>query len=236
MTKGRIRVAAPSVNEPNSIGSDGFRSNLSRPSPIFRRSSNWSTKLRPSRVFSHSTSRTLCRMSSPVAVPGLDTPRFACGATASMTSLSPLPCGLTRSWSATSPHSFCTGGNLARVLRYVGHWATGLRLLGGRDKNTGEFLGEAGFAAPSRPNLPADRRPRRDGYFAPKPRPRLASGQSRHNLGDSHLHCTCSLREEARRVAEKSGYRFMQGIIYRGEEVMMYRRQRRQKRARAGVP
>lgn len=128
----------------------------------------------------------------------------------------------------------------ARMLRHVGHWA----LLGYgywvvEDKATGEFLGEAGFANFHRVTGPAGivNMPESGWAFRAEAHGRGYASETIAAIvgwADSHLDTsTCCIIEQNNaasvRVAEKNGYRTKQVIKYRGEEVMMYTRQRVEK-------
>jgi RimJ/RimL family protein N-acetyltransferase len=125
----------------------------------------------------------------------------------------------------------------ARMLRHVGHWA----LLGYgywviEDKLTGEFLGEAGFADFHRVTEPPG--------VVDLPEAGWAFRAEAHGYGcaseavaaivawaDAHFHTStaCMIDQQnlaSIRVAEKNGYRASQLISYRGEEVIMYVRER----------
>ena len=125
----------------------------------------------------------------------------------------------------------------ARLLRYVGHWALlGYGFWVVEDKQTGEFLGEAGFLnfhrdtdPPRVINIPeagwafrADAHGR--GYASETMAALVAWGDTRF---DTPTRCIIDQKNVASiRVAEKNGYRPRQVITYRGEEVMMYVRER----------
>ncbi|MFZ0707475.1 MAG: GNAT family N-acetyltransferase [Candidatus Korobacteraceae bacterium] len=125
----------------------------------------------------------------------------------------------------------------ARLLRYVGHWALlGYGFWVVEDKQTGEFLGEAGFLnfhrdtdPPRVINIPeagwafrADAHGR--GYASETMAALVAWGDTRF---DTPTACIIEEKNGASiRVAEKNGYRPRQVITYRGEEVMMYVRER----------
>ena len=125
----------------------------------------------------------------------------------------------------------------ARLLRYVGHWALlGYGFWVVEDKQTGEFLGEAGFLnfhrdtePPRVINIPeagwafrADAHGR--GYASETMAALAAWGDTRF---DTSTCCMIDQKNVASiRVAEKNGYRPRQVITYRGEEVMTYVRER----------
>jgi RimJ/RimL family protein N-acetyltransferase len=125
----------------------------------------------------------------------------------------------------------------ARILRYVGHWALlGYGFWVVEDKWTGEFLGEAGFL-----NFHRDTDPPRvismpeagwafraeahgHGYASETVAAIVAWGDSNFETSTA---CIIEQKNLASiRVAEKNGYHAKQPIIYRGEEVMMYTRER----------
>jgi RimJ/RimL family protein N-acetyltransferase len=138
------------------------------------------------------------------------------------------------------PAGFTEEGTWARLLRYVGHWALlGYGFWVVEDKNTGEFLGEAGFL-----NFHRDTEPPR---VINMPEAGWAFRAEAHGhgyasetvaaivaWGDSHFETptACIIEEKngaSIRVAEKNGYRANQVITYRGEELMMYTRERPQR-------
>ena len=126
------------------------------------------------------------------------------------------------------------------MLRHVGHWAVlGYGYWVVEDKLTGKFLGEAGFA-----NFRRDTEPQR---VINMPEAGWAFRAEAHGHGyasegvaaivawaDAHFDTptACIIGEKnlaSIRVAEKNGYHLKQAIRYRGEEVMMYMRERPRK-------
>jgi len=177
-------------------------------------------------------------MYSPVLVPSLETQRLRLRGhslgdfpqSAAMWA-DPVVVGYIR------PTPFNEEETWARMLRHVGHWA----LLGYgywvvEDKATGEFLGEAGFTdfhritePPGVVDLPeagwALRAEVHGRGYASETVAAMAG------WGDSHFNTptVCMIDQQnlaSIRVAEKNGYRPRQLISYRGEEVMMYMRER----------
>jgi len=134
------------------------------------------------------------------------------------------------------PTPFTEEETWARLLRYVGHWALlGYGFWVVEDKNTGEFLGEAGFL-----NFHRDTEPPR---VVNMPEAGWAFRAEAHGHGyaseavaaivawaDSHFETPTACIIEQRnlasiRVSEKNGYRPHQVITYRGQELMMYTRE-----------
>jgi RimJ/RimL family protein N-acetyltransferase len=177
-------------------------------------------------------------MSSPVAAPVLETPRLRLRGhrlddfsnSAAMWA-DPVVVRYIR------PTPFTEEESWARMLRHVGHWALlgyGYWLV--EDKNTGEFLGEAGFAdfhRDTEPPLLTDM-PEAGWVFRAEAHGRGYGGETVAAIvawGDSHFDTptACIIEQKnlaSIRVAEKNGYRPTQVITYRGEEVMMYMRER----------
>ncbi len=135
------------------------------------------------------------------------------------------------------PTPFTEEETWARLLRYVGHWALlGYGFWVVEDKQTGEFLGEAGFL-----NFHRDTEPPRV-INVPEAGWAFRAAAHGHGYasetvaaiaawGDAHFDTAtaCIIEQENRasiRVAEKNGYRALQVVKYRGEELMMYRRER----------
>ena len=135
------------------------------------------------------------------------------------------------------PTPFTEEETWARVLRYVGHWALlGFGFWVVEDKQTGEFLGEAGFL-----NFHRDTEP--PGVIN-MPEAGWAFREAAHGKGyasetvaamvawaDEHFDTSTACIIEGKnvasiRVAEKNGYRALQLVKYKGSEVMLYRRQR----------
>ena len=135
------------------------------------------------------------------------------------------------------PTPFTGEESWARMLRHVGHWA----LLGYgywvvEDKVTGEFLGEAGFATFHRDTEPP--------LLTNTPEAGWVLRAEAHGHGyasetvaaivawaDAHFDTPTACIIEAQnlasiRVAEKNGYHSRQLITYRGEELMMYVREK----------
>ena len=125
----------------------------------------------------------------------------------------------------------------ARLLRYVGHWALlGYGFWVVEDKQTGEFLGEAGFL-----NFHRDTDPPR---VINIPEAGWAFRAAAHGRGyatetvaalvawaDLHFNTptACIIDQQnlaSIRAAEKNGYHAMQLVTYRGQEVMLYVRER----------
>jgi len=133
------------------------------------------------------------------------------------------------------PAGFTEEESWARMLRYLGHWSLlDYGYWAVENKQTGEFLGEAGFA-----NFHRDTQPP---LLANVPEAGWAFRAEAHGRGyaseavaamvswaDSHFDtptaCIIDRNNVASvRVAEKNGYRAKRLITYRGEEVMMYER------------
>jgi len=135
------------------------------------------------------------------------------------------------------PTPFTEEETWARVLRYVGHWALlGYGFWVVEEKNSGEFLGEAGFLKfhrdtepPGVINVPEAGWAFRAvahgrGYASETVAAMVAWADSTF---DTPTCCIIDASNAASiRVAEKNGYRARQLITYRGEEVMMYTRER----------
>ncbi len=179
-------------------------------------------------------------MSSLVAVPALETPRLRLRGHG----LDDFPQSAAM-WADPvvvryiRPIPFTEEETWARVLRYVGHWALlGYGFWVVEDKQTGEFLGEAGFLnfhrdtdPPRVINVPeagwAFRATAHGRGYATEAVAAIAA------WGDAHFDTpTACIIEQANvasiRVAEKNGYRPKQVITYRGEALMMYTRERTQ--------
>lgn len=135
------------------------------------------------------------------------------------------------------PAPFTEEETWARVLRYVGHWT----LLGYgfwviEDKQTREFLGEAGFLNFHRDTEPAGiiNVPEAGWAFRAEAHGRGYASEAVGAIvawGDAHFDTpTVCIIEQTNlasiRVAEKNGYRAKQVITYKGNELMMYIRDR----------
>ncbi len=136
------------------------------------------------------------------------------------------------------PAPFTEEETWARMLRYVGHWA----LLGYgfwviEDKLSGEYLGEAGFLNFHRDTEPPRviNVPEAGWAFRAESHGRGYASETVAAIvawGDSHFDtptaCIIDQKNLASvRVAEKNGYRASRLITYRGEELMMYTRERK---------
>jgi RimJ/RimL family protein N-acetyltransferase len=135
------------------------------------------------------------------------------------------------------PTPFTQEETWARVLRYVGHWALlGYGFWAIENRQTCEFLGEAGFLNFHRDTEPprAIDVPEAGWAFRAAAHGRGYASEAVAAIvawGDSHFDTAtaCIIEEENEasiRVAEKNGYHLKQVITYRGEEVMMYTRER----------
>jgi RimJ/RimL family protein N-acetyltransferase len=134
------------------------------------------------------------------------------------------------------PTPFTEEESWARMLRHVGHWAMlGYGYWVVEDKNTGEFLGEAGFANFHRDTEPLllTNMPEAGWVFRAEAHGRGYASETVAAIvawADSHFNgpTACIIEDKnvaSIRVAEKNAYRPRQLITYRGEEVMMYRRE-----------
>lgn len=134
------------------------------------------------------------------------------------------------------PTPFTEEESWARMLRHVGHWA----LLGYgywvvEDKDTGDFLGEAGFANFHRDTEPPllTTMPEAGWVFRAEAHGRGYASETVAAIvawADSHFDTptSCIIEREnlaSIRVAEKNGYRPNQVITYRGEGLMLYTRE-----------
>ena len=177
-------------------------------------------------------------MSSPVLVPILETPRLRLRGHR----LVDFPQS-SAMWADPAvvryirPTPFNEEETWARMLRHVGHWA----LLGYgywmvEDKETSQFLGEAGFADFHRVTEPPGvvHMPEAGWAFRAEVHGRGYASETVAAIvawGDSHFDgSTCCIIDPQNaasiRVAEKNGYSAKQVIKYRSEEVMMYERER----------
>ena len=135
------------------------------------------------------------------------------------------------------PTPFTEEETWARVLRYVGHWALlGYGFWVVEDKLTGEFLGEAGFLNFHRDTEPPAviSVPEAGWAFRAAAHGRGYASEAVAAIvawGDSHFDtATVCIIEQTNvasiRVAEKNGYREKQVITYKGNELMLYGRER----------
>ena len=138
------------------------------------------------------------------------------------------------------PTPFTEEESWARMLRYVGHWALlGYGYWAVEEKATGKFLGEAGFANHHRDIDPPllNVMPEAGwafaaeahgcGYASEAVAALVAWGDSRF---DTPTACIIDRQNlPSIRIAEKNGYRPLQPVRYRGEEVMLYTRKPSQK-------
>jgi RimJ/RimL family protein N-acetyltransferase len=177
-------------------------------------------------------------MSSPVAVPVLETSRLRLRGHG----LDDFPHSAAM-WADPAvvryirPGGFTEEETWARVLRYVGHW----KLLGCgywvvEDKATGEFLGEAGFADFHRDVEPPllGRTPEAGWAFRAAAHGKGFASETIAAMvawGDEHFDgpTACIIQQSnaaSVRVAEKNGYGAVQPVKYKGSEVMLYERER----------
>jgi RimJ/RimL family protein N-acetyltransferase len=135
------------------------------------------------------------------------------------------------------PSGFTEEEAWARMLRHVGHWAMlGYGYWVIEDKNTSEFLGEAGFAnfrRATEPPLLTDV-PEAGWVLRAEAHGRGYASETVATLvawADSHFDAPTACIIDHRNlasicVAEKNGYRAKQFITYKGGQVMMYRREK----------
>jgi RimJ/RimL family protein N-acetyltransferase len=124
----------------------------------------------------------------------------------------------------------------ARLLRYIGHWAAmdyGYWAL--EDRESGEFLGEVGFAdyhriiEPSLDGMPElgwvlAANAHGKGYATEAVRAAIAWGQE-HFHRDSRIACIVAPQHQASiRVAEKCGFSLLAHTTYLNAPVLVYRR------------
>lgn len=123
----------------------------------------------------------------------------------------------------------------ARLLRYVGHWAlAGFGYWVIVEKQTGEFIGEAGFADYKRNIQPSlDGMPEIGWVLASRAHGKGFATEAVRTIakwGDEHFQkpTRCIIAPENRasfRVAAKCGYREIIRTIYNGHEAVMFERE-----------
>ena len=125
----------------------------------------------------------------------------------------------------------------ARLLRYVGHWALlGFGYWAIEEKDTGEFIGELGFADFKRDMEPSIKgvpelgwvlasKAHGKGYATEAVRAAVAWGET--HFGKARTVCIIHPENLASiRVAEKCGYKEFQHVTYKGHATLLFNRVR----------
>lgn len=145
-------------------------------------------------------------------------------------------------WADSSVVKYITGTpstreqSWSRLLRYAGHWAmTGFGYWAVEERESGAFIGEAGFAdyhrdiEPSLDGVPElgwflAAHVHGKGYATEAARAAIAWGQE-HLAGTPRIGCIIVAEHAASiRVAEKCGFSLLTATTYAGTPVLMYTR------------